>query len=51
MRVKRSYRSGAAIVLVCAMAGSYIPNVNIAHAQTVDPIAAARENFKQGLEL
>jgi hypothetical protein len=49
MRVKRSYRSGAAIVLVCAMAGSYIPNV--AMAQTADEIAVARENFKTGLEL
>jgi hypothetical protein len=49
MRVKRSYRSGAAIVLVCAMAGSYIPNV--AMAQTPDEIAVARENFKTGLEL
>jgi tetratricopeptide (TPR) repeat protein len=49
MRVKRSYRNGAAIVLLCAIAGSYIPNV--AMAQTPDEIAAARENFKQGLEL
>jgi hypothetical protein len=31
------------------MAGSYIPNV--AFAQTADEVTAARENFKQGLEL
>lgn len=47
--MNRSYRSGAAIVLVCAMAGSYIPNV--AFAQAPAEIEAARENFKEGLAL